>query len=220
MVMSFTTLTGTKATAGSIINWTGLTRIDPATVLDLAQAAIFTGMNPYGIRMTALRVRQMRTMATLSMADGDSTEALPTRYLDPIEMRDISNNTRLEQVFEGDMLRLRSYTSGVLDDGLPRYYAVFDELIQFDRTYEEATTLHFLHYAEPARLAADTNETNWLTSRYPHMLLEACKGYAHDFMQHEEAARACFVKLGALAAAANAESDLGRRDTHYFVETP
>lgn len=100
--MDYNSLVGSKSTPGSIINWTSYTKLDVTTVVDEAQALI------YGI----LRVREMRTEWTFGIRVGNSQQALPARFLDPIgRLFDVTNNGWLGHKIETDILSLRSYDS-------------------------------------------------------------------------------------------------------------
>lgn len=72
--MDYTTLIAAKGTAGSLANWVNYTKLDTATILDEAQALIYT----------QLRAREMRTQRIYDLASGAAHIALPSDFLDPI----------------------------------------------------------------------------------------------------------------------------------------
>lgn len=109
MAMTYTTLTGGKTQAGSIIGWVNYTKLstDVVTILDEAQALL------YGL----LRVREMRTRYRFSLAVGDAYVAVPARFLDPIgRIRLTSFNTQARHKDESFVKDARTYseTSGSL----------------------------------------------------------------------------------------------------------
>lgn len=100
MAMTYTSLVASKGTAGSIMNWVDYSKLDVETVVDEAQSLIFQ----------TLRVREMRTEWTFSMAIGQSEAALPSRFLDPIgRLQDLTNSMRYEHLTESEIMRLRTY---------------------------------------------------------------------------------------------------------------
>ena len=100
MPMNFTSLTGSKATPGSIMNWVTYTRLDINTVVDEAQSLLFQ----------MLRCREMRSSWTFAMAIGQAYQSLPPRFLDPVgRVFDFTNSTDYGQRIETTVQRQRSY---------------------------------------------------------------------------------------------------------------
>jgi hypothetical protein len=200
--MNYTTLTASKSTAGSIRYWINHAEIDVDQILEDAQALLWQ----------TLRTREMRSaFADLSMSVGDSTKALPTGFLDPIGLWDITNNMRFGgPKTEEQLQNRRTYTSAVLDSGTPGYYAIFDELLQFDSKFSAATTLKLIGF-KSLTLLSSGNTTNFLTNRYPHILRTACMAMAHNFRNNDEREQKEMTKLAAYIAKANAESELSYR---------
>lgn len=104
MAMTFTSLSADKGTAGSIMNWVGYSKIDVATILDEAQSLI------YG----TLRTREMRTQWVFGILPGNSSMALPDRFLDPLgPLRDTTHELRLDQKDQPVLEQARVYDSSV-----------------------------------------------------------------------------------------------------------
>jgi hypothetical protein len=201
MAMTYSTLIAAKTTAGSIKSWVNYSKLDVEQVLDEAQALI----------VQTLRVREMRALDTsLTMAVGDSYKALPPRFLDPIRLWS-TNNIRFSLKSEAALLDMRAYDDeGALVEGDPTCFAIFDEALQFEAKFSEAATLQLLCFKWPERLGA-SNESNWLTDRYPHLLRQACLAKAYEFMKQEAREQMELQKLVALIDKTNAESDLSYR---------
>ena len=199
--MNYTSLVASKTTAGSIKHWINHAEVDVEQILEEAQALLFQ----------TLRVREMRSsFADLTMAIGDSTKALPTGFLDPIVLRDITNTQRLSLKTEENLVNRRVYTSGVLELGTPQCWAVFDELIQFECRWDAVATLKMIGFKQPTLLSSG-NLTNFLTTRYPHILRTACMAMAHNFRNSDEREQKELTKLAAYIGKANAESELSYR---------
>src|SRR6266849_11025535 len=107
--MDFTSLSGGKTAAGSIMNWTSYTKLDVTTVIDEAQSLLFS----------MLRCREMRSSWTFAMAVGQSSQPLPPRFLDPVgRIYDTFNNTDYGQDIETQVIKNRSYDTS-LSGALP-----------------------------------------------------------------------------------------------------
>jgi hypothetical protein len=202
MAMSWTSLTGTKTTAGSIKSWVNYDRIDPGEVLFEAERLI------YGL----LRVREMRTSTTLSVTLNDLNEALPARFLDPWACRIPTQWRDLVQVHEETLVQQRSWdtAAGNYSTGIPTCFAIFGEALQFDCRASEALSVFLGYYESKAPLAAD-NLTNFLTDRYPQILRAACCAMAADFMDDDGAYARYTQRLGVLVETAMRENELSRR---------
>lgn len=202
MSMTYATLSAAKTEAGSIKRWMNHSELDVDTILEEAQALIFQ----------TLRVREMRTQfANLSMADGDSYKALPTGFLDPIHLKDITNNVDLNLRDETALQELRVYDSGTLTTSAVAYdYAIFDEKLQFEIEYDTAATLVMIGYKAPTFVSSG-NSSNFLCTRYPHILRVACMAQAADFMNNVEREGRYLQKLAALIQKTNEESDMTYR---------
>lgn len=210
MAMTWTTLTGAKTVAGSIKNWVNYEKVDSETILDEAQATIFQ----------FLRIREMRASTTLTISVGDSTKALPTGFLDPIDLRSKNMMREIEIRDEATLNARRVYdTDWVLESGFPAIYAIFDELMQFEYKFEEADELPFVYFKRPTLLSV-SNTTNFLTDRFPHLLRTACMMQAADMAKDDTEYAKLSTRLVALIEKTNVESDLSYRGMRMSIEGP
>jgi hypothetical protein len=207
MAMTFTILTGAKSVDGSIKSWMNYARVDAEGVLLEAETMI----------AERLRVREMRVSDTLPVSVGDSGIDLPDQFLDPIEVRDVTNDSDIEYRDPSDLERMRSWTAAVLDSGDPAYYAVFDEQFQFDCKTTTAWTLRTLFYQRPTPLSS-SNKTNFLTTRYPHILRMACLATGARFNRDDETFAREQRLLFASIDEANAKDEMAR-STYVPVRT-
>lgn len=207
--MNYSTLIAAKTTAGSIKRFVNYSELDSEQIVLEAQALLYQ----------TLRVREMRTeFSDLALAPGASYIALPSGFLDPIWLKDVTNNIDLKLRPEQSLVRRRVYESGALVSSIPCQYAIFGEKLQFEYAYETAATLKLVGFKKPDDLAVTTNETNFLTSRYPHLLRVACLVQAYDFMSNATKYQSNLSLLSALIEKTNAESDLSYRGAEFDVE--
>lgn len=198
--MDYTTLIAAKTVQGSIASWVNYSKLDATTILAEAQAEIFDRM----------RVREMATLDTsITTVAGTAAYALPTGFLDPI--RPLTDNQGNGYVFktQGELLKRRNYDSvGVILQGTPAAFSIFDERLQFDCAFDTSGwVLNLLCFKSPTVLGP-TNLTNWLTTRYPHVLRRACQTRAADFMDDDAAFARHEAKLEAVIQAAMVNNDL------------
>lgn len=176
MAMTYTQLIAARGTEGSIKNWVNRTDIPVEDVLLDAQMELFT----------RLRVREMRAAATVTGTLASRTAALPTGYLDSISFKDryFCNLTLMDM--DALINRRANNAAGTAIQGEPTAYSVFDELIQFDCALNAALSYSMLYFKSPTLLSA-SNTTNWLTTRYPHLLRFALRKHAEIYAKNWEA---------------------------------
>ena len=198
--MDYNTLVAAKSVAGSIASWVNYAKLDSVTVLAEAQAEIYD----------RLRVREMRTLDTsIVTAAGVAAYALPANFLDPV--RPLTDDQGNSYVYKpmGELIRRRNYdSSGAIITGTPGFCSVFDEKLQFDCAFATAGwRLQLMCFKSQPPLSSG-NTTNFLTTRYPHVLRRACQTRAADFMDDEAAFARHEQKLESIIQAAMANNDL------------
>lgn len=199
MAMTYTTLTAAKTTAGSIKSWVNYARLDVEQIVEEMQTLIYQNM----------RVREMRSLWSPSVSIGDSTKALVAGFLDPNgKLRDTDNNVYRYVATPDRLEEMRIFESGALSSRQPYNWTIFDEALQFDAKFDEARTLRLPVHKSPALLAASSNETNFLTTRYPHIVRMACVVRAHAFMKNWSSHNAELPVLMSMIQDANAKDDL------------
>lgn len=162
--MNYTTLTGSETTTGSLKYWLNYSRIDADGILDEAEAWIYA----------RLRVRKMLATADVSISLAASTATLPTGYLDPVHLCIPGYVERIRNI---DVERFRTElgwdTSADLPEGPPQRWVDIDSQMNFDHKADQAYTAKMVYYKTPTALSS-SNETNFLTDRYPTLLRRAC----------------------------------------------
>jgi hypothetical protein len=159
----------------------------------------------------------MRASAELDVALGEYQKPLPTGFLDPRgPILNITSNQqgRIRLRDEADVEAARYWSGAVgleaLQSGDPSIYGIYDEMVQFEVKARAAFTGRMLYWKSPTVLSG-SNETNWLTSRYPHILRSACLAFAADF-EHDDAGYAREIqRCSALIASAMEKDELSRR---------
>lgn len=112
-----------------------------------------------------------------------------------------------------------TWSANQLIAGSPSCWAIWDEYLQFDQAFDTATQFRLMCFRAPLALSA-TNQTNFLTSRYPLILRKACQAAAADFMKDDNEYTKATNALASLIQATNAESDLMYRGAEIDTETP
>lgn len=202
MAMTYSTLIASKATTGSIKNLVNYERIDPDQILEDAQAHI------YG----SLRCREMMGYETLTVAIGDDSAPVPTGFRDPI-MLATTEGDEIHNTDVGTLEKMRAQwrqSDGTLAQAIPEHYACSGATMSFECAWDRAATLVFRFYDTPDDLSA-SNETNFLTTRYPNLLRAAIRMYVADFRDDEPTYRRMQAQVETLIARANAEADLALR---------
>jgi hypothetical protein len=143
------------------------------------------------------------------MVIGDCFKALPTGFLDPIGCGTgptTSPEARLERSCCGQIQFDPPTATCPLRHALQlrdlRRTSAVRAAYDADRDLEPIGL-----YGSLTALTSETNETNFLTSRYPHILRTACLAQAYNFMNEDEREAKALAKLAAYIQKANAEAD-------------
>lgn len=220
--MRYSDLIGPKSTPGSIANYANYGLAPATEVLLDAQMLIYE----------LLRVREMRVgPKPIPLAVGTIHAPLPQGFLDPISVHD-SFFQPIKMRTPTDLFRNRFaiaqsgdfafpdfdpqdfFTTAVWQQGVPRAFSIFGEQIQFDVAANIPMTYWILYYAPPSLLGdtAPATQTNFLTTRYPHILRAAVLAAAADFRKDDADYQRCMTRLASLIQAAKVNDDLVNRD--------
>lgn len=112
-----------------------------------------------------------------------------------------------------------NYTCDILSQGSPLFWMITDELIKFDFAFDQQTVCELYYFKSPGLLSS-TNQTNWLTNRYPHLLRETCNVLAVDWMRDSEEYQKHLTALTAKVQAVSIENDMFWRGAEINTETP
>jgi hypothetical protein len=195
MAFDYGTLTGPKSTQGSIRSWINYELIDVEGALLDAQAYI------YG----SLRTREMRSVASVALAEGAKTAPLPPGFLEPIKMT-FADGQPLTPMDEAELMVLQGNT----DPYAPTYFGIWDEALQFDTASPEDVSLRLLFNRRLPYLGRQ-NQTNFLTTRYPNLIRSACLMFAADAIQDDAQYARWKQRTDEQISRANVEADLSMR---------
>lgn len=112
-----------------------------------------------------------------------------------------------------------TYIVNRLVDGSPSAWAVGGQLLMLDCALTDAIQFRLSYFKSPLLLSA-TNQSNWLTDRYPRLLRTACQASAADFMKDDAEYQKCITALGGLIQSVAAENDLMMRGLEFGTDTP
>jgi hypothetical protein len=112
-----------------------------------------------------------------------------------------------------------AYTCEILQIGSAQFWAIWDEFIHFDFAFDTQQTLNLLYYKSPTLLSS-TNQSNWLTNRYPFLLRQACITQAADWMKEKDEYQKDMQTLTAMVQKVSEENDMGWRGAEIDTETP
>lgn len=173
--MDYTSLTGTKATTGSIRSWVNHATVPADEILTEAQAWIYQ----------KLRCREMQTSATGTIAVGSDGFALPSGFIAPLKLTIHDGSEELLYQHE-QLFRMPRDENGDLPEGMPTVWSIIDNAAQFDAIADEEFDYTLYYYGAPAALSG-SNLTNFLTVRYPTLLRRTCMMFAYEFMKQFDA---------------------------------
>lgn len=202
MAYNWTTLTAAKTTLGSIANWVNRSDLPTTNILIEAEAKIYERM----------RVREMQSVSTLTIAADANSVSLPSDFLDPIEWRPHGWANPILFVAEGSLEANRD-DDGNLYEGTPARWSIIGETAYVDVACSDAFSGKLMYFARPAALSV-SNETNFLTIRYPSLIRTACLSVAYEHMKDMQNAATYMQMLESKIAEANATNDLYRRSQH------
>lgn len=110
-------------------------------------------------------------------------------------------------------------TFNKLQEATPAAWTIFDEKLQFNAAFDEDVQCRLPCYRSP-RLLSSVNPSNFLCTRYPYLLREACIAAAHRFMKNNEQFQISLQVLTAEVQSVNAENDLYLRGADFGTDTP
>lgn len=204
MKMTYGSLVGSKTTDGSIRNWLGVANLPVEAILLDAQAMIYSQM----------RVREMIQRATIVLPLGNAFTALPDGYLDPVALAEQDGLGYVELVDLAELERARTYDENGTLETSSVTCANATSTLEFDAKTDQARRFSLIYYGRPADLGG-SNQENFLTKRYPHILRTMTAALAADYRHDDENYTRWLTRSSALIGSAQIEGDLSKRGTIY-----
>lgn len=156
--MAIQTYSDLKSAVADWLNRSDLVSVIPSFI-SLAEA----GFN----KDERLRISPNMVRATATI--DQQFEALPSDYLEMANVAILGQNPYGKLDFIS-LQQIDSYRDTYATAGLPKYYTVYGNQIEFLPTPGQAYTAEMIYYAKIAALS-DTNTTNWLLTKHPDIYL-------------------------------------------------
>jgi len=201
--MNYHQLTADKSTEGSVRNYVNQ-NVPVAILIRQAESYLYR----------RLRLRDQLTTVGGTITSGSSTVALPTDYLAAKQVKLTgANNSVLTRKLPEVLQASVTYSSGTTrTTGVPTAYYTDGSNIVFDLVTNAAYTYEMIYFKEPAALTS-SNATNFLTTRYPRMLLAATCAFANEYLKDDTEKQYWLAIVTAEIEQAMRESDFERQGT-------
>lgn len=202
MAMNFTTLTGLKSVTGSIKYFVNHNEVPAEEILTSAQGLIYS----------YLRTREMIVRAVGTIATGATTLAIPAACREPMALyRGGSYKGKIRLIDQEHFAaRTGEDENGDVYAGTPTEATYDASLFYLNAEADQDYPYRLWYMGTPAALSV-SNETNFLTTKFPHLLEAACKHYAfHHRGESDDARHWLEIAMGAIGKA-NDEYDLFRQ---------
>ena len=117
-----------------------------------------------------------------------------------------------------------NYICDDLVEGTPYWFGIWNgtdgkPLIHFDQAVFQ-TSLMQLQYFQSLPLLSPTNQTNFLTNRYPNLMRVACMCAAADFMKDDNEYQKQFSRVLQMTEQIAVENDMVNRGMELYPEIP
>jgi hypothetical protein len=206
MAVNWTTLTGAKTVTGSIANWCNRPDLATTNILIEAQAWLYQ----------YLRVREMMTDEAFTFASAASSKALSTlasTFLDPIQFIPYEWGSELAYISPEMFKPSRSSAGALESSATPNAWTIIGSTAHLDVLLSAAFSGRMMYYFQPADLSV-SNETNFLTTRYPKLLRETCMAFGYQHMKDTARGQEYLGYAMVSIQEANKTNEMWRRGQH------
>lgn len=203
MAYTYNKLVADKRTPGSIANWGNRKDLPVTDILHEAEAKIYS----------KLRVFEMVTRAPITLTSGNETATAESDFLQGLTIKWNADGRPIDLKdpvgFEESCFRDEN---GKLPDGMPSFYSAIPNdngggTYYFETEADEDYSGFQWYYRRPAPLSP-TNQTNFLTNRYPTLLRRACMMFAYEHQQDFDRAARTEASVNQMLFDANVEADI------------
>jgi len=112
-----------------------------------------------------------------------------------------------------------AYLCDNLIAGIAKWWSIWNEQIKFDQAFTQQT-LCKLQYYQSLPLLSSTNQSNFLTNRYPQLMRVATTTAAADFMKDDAEYQKGMARLQAIVQRISVENDMSMRGMEIESDTP
>jgi hypothetical protein len=112
-----------------------------------------------------------------------------------------------------------AYLVDNLVQAFANWWAIWDEEIHFDCAGNQSLNYQ-LQYYQSLPLLSSTNQSNFLTNRYPQLMRTACVAAAADFMKDDNEYQKGMQRLQQMIMQISVENDMQYRGMELDTETP
>jgi len=112
-----------------------------------------------------------------------------------------------------------AYTAANLIAGSPMAWAIWDEAVKFDFAFDTAAVMKLPYFKRPLPLGP-TNTTNFLTIKYPNLILVGTMAAAAKFMKDDGEYQKLAAELQNMIQSTAIVDDFGYRGATFGTETP
>lgn len=199
MPMNYTTLVADKSTEGSIKYFVRHGEVPSEFILESAQSMIYS----------LLRVREMKKRTEGTILEDATTLTMPTDMLHPLMLMRRGNYKGEIKLLDEEHFehRIGEDENNVLYPGTPSQCTFDADTFYFDVKADQDYPYRLWYMATPALLSG-SNLTNFLTSRYRHILEAAVKSLAYKHRDDKEMAAGYLEEMTAYITKANEEFDM------------
>lgn len=181
MALTYDILVGSKQTAGSIANWASRSDLPTESILAEAQSWIYD----------RLRAREMIAHAALTITAGAEEIPAPDDFLQSMSLQLHADSRPLDMMdVVGFEERRYRDSDGALPSGRPTVYAAVPGdtgggTYYFDVSADQTYTGQQWYCRRPEDLSG-SNQSNFLTVRYPTLLRRACMIFAYEHQMDDQ----------------------------------
>jgi hypothetical protein len=182
-----------------------------------------TGLSTVAVNLVGHNLTQGSTIAIYSAVTTNGITLSSQSF--PVVIITDPNNFVIDTVFQTasasgtDGGSSATYIANSLIAAVPAWFAVWDEKIKFDCAANQDFTFT-LNYFQSLPLLSSTNQSNFLTNRYPQLVRTAGQAAAADFMKDDTEYNKSATRLGAMIQRVNVENDGLYRGLELDTETP
>lgn len=112
-----------------------------------------------------------------------------------------------------------TYIADSLNFGSPEFFGIWNERINFEQSFYQQSLCR-LQYYQSLPLLSSTNQTNFLTNRYPKLMRIACLAAAAEFMKDDTEYQKWLTRLQSAVEAISVENDMQYRGMDLVTDTP